>query len=1157
MGNGQHDPRFCDCCGGSGSLTPAVVLNRPGLSALQYRVGVFASFRRSMLEGISRDRRLDAFTNRASDDTAISVLETFAAVGDVLTFYSERLINELYLRTALERDSVLRLVRLTGYRLRPGLSATTDLAFRLEEGAALTLRRGLKVMSVPAAEEVPVFFETLEDLEADAALDVLPVFGLPSNVNAFERGREEAPLAVLPGTLSSGDQLVMFGLERVEEKRLEALDAARDGPRASFSPAVQGEGWWSEVAQAAGVLRRLHFFGHDAPDSYQAYIADDTISPLDRWQSFPISHLAPGFSGPIALDRVYDDLAPGDQLLIDAGAGVVPRLRTVVVAEIEAGAESVGTRTETVSRIRVRESLRGAAVTVEGHHFARTGSGTLVQMDRGGGNTAWSLLALNVSSDPAVVRAPSRWEIFSRAANGRLNHHTVQEVGGAVAFSDLDGVLTSRPEPVRMAIGELRVFVRGLDFALWQRQAGPGVGPWESLGGVLTSAPAAVEPAPGVLHVYVRGLDRGLWRRVRSGAVWSGWERLRGVLAGDPVAVSSAAGVVEVAALDDAGGLVLLRESAIGLEDWLSLGGDLEGLPALVAGHNRLDVFATGRDGTLQQRSRINGQWGGWVSLGGRLGASPGADRVGGQVQVVAPGVDGVLAERVLQGSGWGPWRSLGDGMPPVPDRRQARISQISAERIAFRGYDYPAAASGSAVAVQLPAGADVQRLTRLFKGRRGIVKSADDALAVTVAEAVPFAMVPGELPDHLRLGLVDPLDVAVSGGDLLGNVVRASHGETRPAEALGGEVGAAPLRTARLANSPLAYLADPQQMAGAPELDLRVGGVRWKAVDSLYGQGSSARVFTLRETDAGETEITFGDGTHGARPPGDVQGIQALYRVGSGLQGRVRAGQLSVLLEKPPGLRSVNNPRTASGAADPEPRDRARENAPAQLSAFGRVVSLQDFVAVARATGLVAKSHITWVWQALERAAHLSVIGPGGSALNPDDLALLHAMLDASRMPYRRLTIAGIVLIPVVVQARIVVAADWSRDDAVAAARAALEALFAFESTPIGRAVHGSAVYAALHQAPGVAAADVDVFNVKGYADLGAAQLALRSLTPAPLQAQVRAYPARPTPANPADVDPFAAAAFDGPLPPVLPAEQIHLASPAEDIRILVTEAL
>ena len=72
-----------------------------------------------MLETIAQEATLAGLTTRESDDYAITILELFAATSDVLTFYSERIANELFLRTARERDSLLRLTRLLGYRLRP------------------------------------------------------------------------------------------------------------------------------------------------------------------------------------------------------------------------------------------------------------------------------------------------------------------------------------------------------------------------------------------------------------------------------------------------------------------------------------------------------------------------------------------------------------------------------------------------------------------------------------------------------------------------------------------------------------------------------------------------------------------------------------------------------------------------------------------------------------------------------------------------------------------------------------------------------------------------------------------------------------------------------------------------------------------------------
>ena len=105
---------------------------------------------------------------------------------------------------------------------------------------------------------------------------------------------------------------------------------------------------------------------------------------------------------------------------------------------------------------------------------------------------------------------------------------------------------------------------------------------------------------------------------------------------------------------------------------------------------------------------------------------------------------------------------------------------------------------------------------------------------------------------------------------------------------------------------------------------------------------------------------------------------VTAIYRTGLGLEGLMKAGQLSIPLERPVGLRSVSNPLPADGAADPETRDRAREAAPNSVKTFGRAVSLADFEAIATASGLAARASVTWVWSELERAVHVTVAGAG-----------------------------------------------------------------------------------------------------------------------------------------------------------------------------------
>src|ERR1700724_2662339 len=145
----------CGCCSGLTAATPVDVVNRPGLSAISYRIGTHSSFLESMLAALSSSSRpaLAALKTRASDDYAVALLDAFAVMADVLTFCQDRIRNEAYLRTARERLSVLQLARLIGYELRPGVAAATLLAFELENGPGAPgyslIDVGTQVQSLP------------------------------------------------------------------------------------------------------------------------------------------------------------------------------------------------------------------------------------------------------------------------------------------------------------------------------------------------------------------------------------------------------------------------------------------------------------------------------------------------------------------------------------------------------------------------------------------------------------------------------------------------------------------------------------------------------------------------------------------------------------------------------------------------------------------------------------------------------------------------------------------------------------------------------------------------------------------------------------------------------------------------------------------------
>lgn len=179
----------CSCCEGISAETPAPVFNRPGLSAIAYRVGAHAQFKETMLARLSASHQaaLRGLNTRDDDDFSIALLDAWATVADVLTFYQERIANESYLRTATERLSVLELARLIGYELRPGVAADTYLAFTLEDAPGafgqainlsniaqgvpeapppITVGTGVKVQSIPGPGEQPATFETVEAIEA-------------------------------------------------------------------------------------------------------------------------------------------------------------------------------------------------------------------------------------------------------------------------------------------------------------------------------------------------------------------------------------------------------------------------------------------------------------------------------------------------------------------------------------------------------------------------------------------------------------------------------------------------------------------------------------------------------------------------------------------------------------------------------------------------------------------------------------------------------------------------------------------------------------------------------------------------------------------------------------------------------------------------------
>jgi hypothetical protein len=162
---------ICPC---DAFIHPTPILNRPGLSSVRYRVGDFATFREALLRPLPNELELRLWQPGAEGDLAVQAIEWLAYLADILTFYNERIVNQYYVRTADLPESVQRLVRILGYRPRPGIGAAGIVTALIKGPKPIVVPAGYQIQSKPGPGQTPQTFEV------DAAVKA----GLPDAVPA-------------------------------------------------------------------------------------------------------------------------------------------------------------------------------------------------------------------------------------------------------------------------------------------------------------------------------------------------------------------------------------------------------------------------------------------------------------------------------------------------------------------------------------------------------------------------------------------------------------------------------------------------------------------------------------------------------------------------------------------------------------------------------------------------------------------------------------------------------------------------------------------------------------------------------------------------------------------------------------------------------------
>lgn len=220
----------CGCCEGQTVSTPLRIDNRHGLDTVSYRIGDYHRFRETMLSRLSSSElgALQGLTTRDQNDFSIALIDAWANVSEVLSFYQEYFANEGLLLTAKERLSVLEHARLIGYELNPGVAASSYLAFSMDEPLAAienpvlesSVLAGTQVQSTPGPDETAEIFETLDDIQTRVRWNALrPRLNQPQIID------ESMASIVVDGTTSfikPGDTVLL--VDQSEAKHIKQVN---------------------------------------------------------------------------------------------------------------------------------------------------------------------------------------------------------------------------------------------------------------------------------------------------------------------------------------------------------------------------------------------------------------------------------------------------------------------------------------------------------------------------------------------------------------------------------------------------------------------------------------------------------------------------------------------------------------------------------------------------------------------------------------------------------------------------------------------------------------------------------------------------------------------------------------------------------------------
>lgn len=1209
----------CGCCEGTERVTPVSNENRPGLSALVYRAGTHATFLETMLARLTTmslpapvgdevqtegPRPLLSLRTRDAEDASVAFLDAWATVADVLTFYQERIANEGYLRTATERRSVTELANLVGYRPRPGVSASTYLAYTLEDKGEVTIPAGAKAASTPGPGELPQTFETVEDLYARAEWNLLvPRQTRPQPLDKLREGAWPLYLKGTSTNLKPNDPILIdFGLAPdsvalFRVVKIEPDDAAKrtkvtlrlwtDSALAPPAPPGGGPPAPTTIAALKDIAARYRAteeFGVNANTATAGRVLDhvDTLTAnIDSGITNDelrqrLEEVLPQLREEHRLAREggYTKLEPWigglveelDELLnllpapAPATATGVSNTSAMMLAQPPSAKTSTTPAASKSSLSNVAQLL--AALTKEPSSQPRSSQQLSKSVAAAFSPTSDNLPRLLGAFSPALGRA-----IYSAWANVPVTRRSPAAVyalrtrasafgNSALPFQERDerGVpvgdpqewtlfrpvgqtpsthfiirLSSRPDP-NNDVSRITVFnveVEGPDGVSGQATEERPFGPVEFDMTLREDNGTPVD----VVHVRVSNSANAL--ASQTATVWTFDFRDRDILvtitsagatmtarsAGSdptelsiPISFSTGQGVIRVegdarmaagraptetpysVSLDATYNKILPGSWAVIERPPAASSKASDNAPpvlifqrvARVSEASRTDYGVTAKGTQLQ----LDASRSGWIAPAGgddfkvvrRANFFVESEQLELAEEPIDPVAEAVCKEKVelgalVSGLEVGRWMVVtGERVDVAQKRATPPAPPTTVGGTAGANGGAAGASNGNANGSNGDGeGGDDKKDEEVIEG----LKAAELVMLSGVEQSYDPALAGDRT--HTTLFFATPLAYCYKRDTvrIYGNVIRATHGETRT-EVLGSGDASKPMQSFTLKQSPLTYVSAPTASGVESTLKARVNDVLWHETDTLAGVAPTDRVYVTKADEAGATTVVFGNGKQGARLPTGNENVRATYRYGIGKPGNLKAAQINQPTTKPLGVKGVINPLAATGGADRESRDEARRNAPLAVMALDRLVSTRDYEDFARTFAGVSKASASRLSDGRRRVVHVTIAGADDAPISKtsDLYKNLREALHKFGDPFQPVELETRYLKTLFMSANVKIHPDYLWESVEAKIRAALLERFSFYKRDLGQDALMSEAVATAQSVEGVVYVDFDLFD-------------------------------------------------------------------------------